>query len=166
VKPDGTFELRGLSGARLIRAMGLPQGWMLKSVQVNGVDVTDTGLEFKPGEALTGVDVVLTSRVTELSGTVKGPSGSAVTDYTLVVFSDDPQRWTLPGSRYVNGTRPDQDGRFRVRDLPPGGYYAVAADYIAQGEWGDPEQLDRLKAQATRFTLGDGESRTLDLKMK
>ena len=28
--------------------------------------------------------------------------------------------------------RPDQDGRFRFNNLPPGGYYAIAVDYVAQ----------------------------------
>ena len=90
VKADGTFELRGLTGTRLIRAVALPPGWMLKSVTVNGADVTDTGVEFKPGEAVTGLEVVLTSKVTEVSGTVKGSNGQPVKDYTLVVFSDEP----------------------------------------------------------------------------
>ena len=166
VKADGTFELRGLSGTRLIRANGLPPGWMLKSVAVNGADVTDTGVEFKPGEAVSGLDVVVTSKVTEVSGTVKGSNGQPVKDYTLVVFSDEPQRWAMPFSRYVTGVRPNQEGRFQVKNLPAGGYYAIATEYIAQGEWGDPDVLERLKARATTFSLDDGESRTLDLTLR
>ena len=41
---------------------------MLRSVRVNGDDVTDKGMEFKGTEAVTGVEVVLTSKVTELAG--------------------------------------------------------------------------------------------------
>jgi protocatechuate 3,4-dioxygenase beta subunit len=166
VKADGTFELRGLSGARIIRPAGLPAGWMLKEVRVNGAEVTDTGVEFKPGEALTGVEVVVTSKVTEVSGAVKAANGEPVKDYTVVVFADEPQRWTVPNSRYVYGARPDQEGRFQVKNVPPGGYYAIATEYIAQGEWGDPDVLERLKAKATKFSLGEGEAKRLELRIQ
>jgi Carboxypeptidase regulatory-like domain len=166
VKEDGTFELRGLTGTRVIRANALPPGWMLKSVLVNGADVTDTGAEFKAGEAVSQLEVVLTSKVTDVSGTVKGSNGQPVKDYTLVVFSDEPQRWAMPLTRYVAGARPNLEGRFQFKDLPAGGYYAIAIEYIAQGEWADPEVLERLKARATKFSLDEAESRTLELTLR
>ncbi len=165
VKPDGTFELKGLAGGRLLRATNLPPGWILKSVTANGVEITDTGMEFKTGDAVTGIEVTLTSKATELNGTVKSTGSEPVKDFTLVVFSEDPQRWTLPMNRYVTGIRPDQEGRFVLKNLPAGGYYVVALDYIAQGEWGDPDVLDRLKNKATRVSIRDGDTRTLDLKL-
>ena len=165
VKADGTFELKGLAGGRIIRIGNVPTGWTLKAVRLNGQDITDTGAEFKPGDAVTGLDVVLTPRPTQLSGTVTGAGGAQVKDYTVVVFSDDQQRWTLPQTRWVAGVRPDQDGRFQVRNLPPGSYYAVAVDYIEQGAWGDPDMLIRFRDVATTFSLREGEAKTLDLKI-
>jgi hypothetical protein len=61
--------------------------------------------------------------------------------------------------------RPDQDGRYRVTNLPPGHYYAIAVDYVAQGEWQDPEWLARAAKKATEFTLDEGANKTLDLKL-
>jgi hypothetical protein len=69
-------------------------------------------------------------------------------------------------SRWVAGARPDQDGRFKISNMPPGSYYAVALDYIEAGAWGDPELLDRLKSSAARFTLTDGETEALQLKVQ
>jgi hypothetical protein len=165
VAADGTFELRGLAGPRIIRALSPPQGWMLKSVHLHGIDVTDSGIDFKPGDPVSGIEVVLTSRLTEVTGTIKASDGSLMTDYTVVIFSEDPQKWTTTASRYITATRPDQGGRFRARYLPAGDYYAVAVDYIEQGAWGDPELLDRLKVKAKRFSLGEGETKTLDLDL-
>lgn len=165
VKADGTFELRGLMGTRIVRIGNLPPGWMLKSVRVNGQDITDIGMDFKSGEAVSGVEVTLTSKLTEVDGTVKDGS-QPLKDYTLVVFSDDTQKWSLPNSRYVTSTRPDQEGRFQVKNLPAGSYYIIAVDYLAQGEWNDPDVLERLKPKATSFSLDEGETKTLNLTLK
>lgn len=165
IKEDGSFQLKGLSGRRLVRANNLPPGWTLKSVRLNGEDVTDSGVEFKTGQDLSGLEVVASSKQTEITGGVTGSNGSPLKDYTVVVFSDDPQYWSLPFTRWVNGTRPDQEGRFRLRNLPAGSYNIVAVDYIEAGAWGDPELLDRLKSHARRITLSEGGSERVDLKL-
>jgi protocatechuate 3,4-dioxygenase beta subunit len=164
-KADGTFELKGLAGHRVIRANNLPSGWMLKAVRLNGTDITDAGVDFKAGEQLSNLEVVLTSKTTEIAGGVTTPDGKATKDYTVVVFSDDPDHWTVPMSRWIAGARPDQDGRFKISNMPPGTYYVVALDYIESGAWSDPELLDRLKTRAKRFTLNEGSVETLDLKI-
>ena len=165
VKADGTFELKSLSGTRIIRAVNVPSGWMLKSVRVNGNDITDSGMDFKTGESISGIEVTLTSKLTEVNGTVKDGS-QQVKDYTVVVFADEPQKWTLASSRYVTGARPDQEGRFQIKNLPAGSYYAIAIDYLAQGEWNDPDVLERLKPRASSFSVNEGETKTLNLTLR
>jgi protocatechuate 3,4-dioxygenase beta subunit len=165
LKEDGSFELKGLAGTRLIRMANNPPGWTVRSVKVNGNDVTDTGIEFKPGETVSGLEIELTNRSTSVTGSVTANDGATLKDYTVVIFSETPEHWRLPMTRWVTGTRPDQDGRFKVQNLPAGNYYAIAVDYVPQGEWGDPELLDRLKSKATRFSLDEGPTQTLDLKM-
>ena len=39
------------------------------------------------------------------------------------MFSEIPEQWRLPMTRWVTGTRPDQDGRFKVQNLPAGSYW-------------------------------------------
>jgi protocatechuate 3,4-dioxygenase beta subunit len=164
-KADGSFELKGLAGHRLIRVANLPTGWMLKSVTLNGKDITDAGAEFKGSEQVTNLEIVATSKVTEITGAVTDSNGAPMKEYTVVVFSDDPEQWALPMSRWITGARPDQDGRFKIRSMPAGSYYAIALDYIESGAWSDPELLDRLKTRAKRFTLADGQTETIDLKV-
>jgi protocatechuate 3,4-dioxygenase beta subunit len=166
LREDGSFELRGLAGHRLLRVFGLPPGWVVKSVSVEGHDATDAGFDFKPGAAVSGIDVVVTNKTTEINGTVTTANGQPVTDYTLVVFADDPAKWTLPQTRYVTAARPDQEGRVKIRNLPAGDYVAIAVEYLAQGEWGDPEVLERLKGKATPLTLQEGEIETLVVKLQ
>jgi hypothetical protein len=165
VKDDGAFELKGLAGPRLIRMANLPPGWTLKSVKVNGTDITDSGADFKPGDAVSGVEIELTQKVSSVAGTVTAADGSLLKDYTVVVFAESPELWRMPMTRWVSGTRPEQDGRFKMPNLPAGTYYAIAVDYLPQGEWGDPELLDRLRPKAKRFTLTEGAAQTLDLRL-
>ena len=127
--------------------------------------MTDSGIQLKGSDAVSGIEIVLSPKNTEIRGVVSSANGASVRDYTLVVFAQDPQKWTMPATRWVFGIRPDQDGRTRLRNMPPGAYYAIALDYVAQGEWMDPELLDRIKVKAQRFSLAEGESKTLDLKI-
>jgi len=165
VKENGTFEMTGLMGTRVLRVNVPPKGWFLKGVRFNGADVTDTGIEFKPGEEVEGIEIELTQKTTALSGTVSDAHGEAVKDCTVVVFADDPQKWPLPMNRWTASARPDQDGRFKFNNLPSGGYYAIAVDYVAAGDWNDPEWLERARAHATRFTLSEGAGKALELKL-
>jgi hypothetical protein len=165
VKDDGTFELKGLSGTRVIRIGNAPPGWVLKSVRLNGTDITDTGAEFKAGETTSGLEIELTQKSTTVTGGVTAADGALLKDYTLVIFSESPEHWRYPNTRWVSGSRPDQDGRVKVQNLPAGTYYAVAVDYLPTGEWGDPEILDRLKGKGRRFNLAEGATENLDLKL-
>jgi protocatechuate 3,4-dioxygenase beta subunit len=165
VKDTGTFDVDGLIGARVFRAANLPKGWVLKSVTLNGEDVTDKGIEFKPGQDVSGIEIELTSRSTSINGSVTDDRGNAVKDYTVVIFAEDEAKWALPMNRWMSSARPDQDGRFKFSNLPPGPYYAIAVDYVAAGEWQDPEWLSRASKKATRITLDDGGAKNLDLKL-
>lgn len=165
VTPEGTFEISGLAGPRLFRVANVPAGWLLKAIRLNGQDITDTGVDIRPSEPLTGLEVVLTNKNTEVAGSVKQGNDPA-TDYTVVIFSEDSQKWTVPMTRHIASARPTQEGRFQVKNLPEGSYYAVALEYIAQGDWFDPDVLERLKSKATRVTLEEGKVETLDLKLQ
>jgi hypothetical protein len=83
----------------------------------------------------------------------------------VIVFAESPELWRLPLTRWVHGARPDQEGRFRLQNLPAGDYLAVAVEYVPQGEWGDPDLLDRLRPKGKRFSLSDGASQALDLRL-
>jgi hypothetical protein len=80
------------------------------------------------------------------------------------VFAEDEARWGFP-TRFISTGRPDQDGRFRIRGLPPERYAALAVEYLEPGEELNPETLERLRPSATIFALAEGEVRALDLKL-
>jgi 5-hydroxyisourate hydrolase-like protein (transthyretin family) len=164
VADDWTFTLRGVSGKRIIRA-NPPPGWWLSTVTFNGTDVTDAGLEFKPGEEVSGLEITLTRKMATMSGTVQTAKSQPATDYVVVAFVADSAKW-VPPTRFVRTARPDQSGKFLLAGLPAGDYLVAALDYLEPGDESDPEALERLRAQATRIDVGSGESKVVSLKLK
>ena len=163
-KEDGTFEIRNVQGKRQLRAGGFPRGWSLKSITLNGQDITDTMVDVSAGQELSGVVVHLTQNAAEVTGTVQSSKGTAIADYVVVLFAPESERWTYP-SRFVHVSRPDQTGRFTISGVPEATYLAVALEYMEPGEETNPEFLEKLKALATRVSVGEGEKKTLTLKL-
>lgn len=164
VREDLTFDAPGLAGRRRFRVNNPPPGWYLKSVTHEDIDVTDSGMDFKEGEKVSDLKIMLTQRAAELSGTVQDSRGRQMTEYVVVAFSSDNRKWGFQ-SRFVRSTRPNQEGRFSIKGLPADEYVIVALDYLEAGEENDPEQLEKWIAIGTRVKLADGDSRVLTLKI-
>ncbi len=162
---DGTFVLSGVSaGSHLIRSAGAARGFILKSVTINGRDVTDSPMTLRSGENLSNVTVVFTDQQNEINGTLTNEQGTPMPDYTVLAFTTDSALWR-PQTRQIMTARPDQTGKYRIRGLPSGQYYMVAVDPAEQGEWFNPVYLDEHRMGAARVTLADGDIKTQDFKV-
>jgi len=160
-KDDWTFEVHGLSGRGFLRA-GTMGDWEMKRVLREDADVSDTPLDFSTD--VDGLVIELTQKVTTVSGGVSDDRNRPVLDATVVVFADDPARWWRQ-SRFIESARPDQQGRFTIRGLPPGKYVAIAVGYLEPGEEHDPDLLQDWRERGTRFTLSEAETRAMDLRL-
>jgi carboxypeptidase family protein len=164
VNDDLTFEIKAQPGQFRVALLGQIPGWSIRSVRHHGIDITDSGMEFRPNEDVAEVEVEVTNRVTDVSGIVTNPKGEAVKDYSIVVFPQDSEKWT-PNSRYMRTARPDQDGRYKVNGLPPGEYRVIALDYLDSNEWNDPQFLEGIRSKATTFSVNEGETKSVDLRI-
>ena len=139
-----------------------PDGWMVKAIVVSETDVTDSVLDLK-GQQDVPVRVVLTDRVSEVSGSIAVDGGVATP--SVIVFPYDASRWEPP-SRHVRTAIAAADGTYRITGLPAGArYLAVAVDSLEEGEGEDPVFLARVRDLGIAFDLADGEKRVVDLKM-
>jgi hypothetical protein len=163
VKDDWTFSVANVFGAARLVAM-VPDGWTVKTIIHDGRDVIDTPLEKKSGEELSGVQIVVVNRATRVTGQLVDTKGAPLQDGTIIVFADDAAKWR-EDSRWVRAVRPDQQGMYEIRGLPPGDYLATAVEYVEDGLWNDPEYLESLRQSAKKLTLGDGESQSIALKL-
>jgi hypothetical protein len=162
VTAEGTFELSGLDGQWMFRASA--PGWWLKAVRLNGEDITDRPVALHANTDVAGLEVVLTTRTTSVSGTAADPQGKMLHDYVLLLFPQDTTKWHW-NSRFLATGRPDQHGRFKLNNVPPGDYFVAAVREVEAEEWTDPEVLARLKGRATRLTLAEGDHKTVDVPL-
>lgn len=163
VTDDSTFTTPGLYGPARLRVT-LPDEWAVKSIQFDGRDVTDETLEARSGDVLGNVQVVVTNKVNVVSGSITDAKGAATADGTVLVFADDAQKW-IDDSRFVRSARPDQQGTFQIKGLPPGDYLAVAMDYIEDGSWNDPEYLESIRRYGQRIRLAGSGTQTVALRL-
>jgi hypothetical protein len=68
-------------------------------------------------------------------------------------------------ARYTRTVRPDQQGRFQTRGLPPGDYLAAAVESLEQGGHWDPAFRKQVETTARRFRLTEGQTATVDLTL-
>ncbi len=170
LQPDFTFVMEGIHGPRRLVVNRPPSGWMMKSVTAGGVDVTDAVLPLGTrDQSLSDVEIVLTNRITELTGTVTDSRGQPAAGYTLLVFPTDRDRW-YSGSRFFRRAAAEAAGNFSVRGLPPGDYFLAPVSgmsVLREGNdaWQDLEVLDLLSLRATHVTLSEGQKLSINAQL-
>jgi len=165
---SGQFSAFGFAGGRYVIRVGpAPQGWFLQSITYGGRDVLDTPLNIEAADA-TGVTFTFTDRPTEVIGTVRNSSGNSDPGATVIVFPSDSQTWSSMwiNSRRFRSMRVESTGVFKLSPLSAGSYFIVAIPDEVAGDWQDPSFLDALSRTASQFTLVEGESKTLDLRIR
>ena len=176
---DGSFRLEGAFGTQHLRAVEarmIPGAeapginvralqevtpatralttWWMKSIALNGRDVTDEPIDFDQG----GINLVvtMTNRAASVRGTVAWNRAPGRQRPAVVVFVDDDTRWTRP-SRLVGASEVDEAGRYDVRGLPAGDrYLAVAVEGAARAVLARPEMLAALRPLATPLRVDEG----------
>ena len=155
--------MKNLSGHRLIRVSVRNPGWMLQRVTRMGSDITDEVIDFTKDD-FDAVEVFLTNRVTSISGRVTDEKANPVSACSVLIFAGDRGKWG-EHSRFIQLATASHDGSFSVTGLPPEDYFAIAIPATQVTPWQDPDFLRSLEHSATRFLLGDGEAKTLTLRL-
>ena len=168
VHDDGTFVMQGITGTRRIVPTRLPEGWALREVRVNGIDVTDRPLTFGGREqSLNDVEVLLTDRVGEISGTLLDGDGRVVSGSFVVAMAMD-RELRYPESRLLRRAAPDASGAFRIASLSAGAYYVVGVRAVpidGEDAWQDATFLDSMTPAAISVTVHDGEAQRIALRV-
>lgn len=171
VKPDGTFVIEGLTPGPYRMSVTMPTRtgplptWTVRHIMYEGRDISELAFDVQPGVDVTGLNAVLTDRVTEVTGHVLDQQGRPVTDYSVVLLPADEQFWRTGTRRRPAPQRPDTTGRFRLIDLPAGEYYLALVTEFEPEQLSDTTFLQSLIPSAIKFTLAEGEHKVQDVKI-
>jgi protocatechuate 3,4-dioxygenase beta subunit len=160
VAADGSFQLRAGFGKVLFRVGA--QGWTLKSVTIDGEDVTDTPYDASAGGG--ALRIVLTDKTQTVSGAVESRNQPARGSY--VIIQPEADMVAAAAQRYSRVARPDESGRYTVNGLPPGRYVAAAVESLSQGTEWSPAFRQMLLGSGESFTLTEGQTLALNLRLR
>ncbi len=160
---DFTFRLTDVSEGPSRFNVSLPGGgFYLKSIRLEGRDVTDQVVEFRNNERFQGVEVIISAQGAQLNGTVrKEENNELVKGATVVLFAADPQR--LGKTRFIKITQTDQQGSFVLKGVVPAEYVVCALINHEAGAETDAAFLQAVEKLGKRVELRAGASKTEDL---
>ena len=155
---SGDFVIEGVRPARnRLRMYGLPDGYYLRSAFFGRQNVLEDGLDLagkvEPGQLL---NLTVSPGAGQVQGIVR--RGDAPVRRGLVrIFSETPNPYRGGISFEWTG----EDGRFVIKNVPPGKYllraYASAAD--------DDDASSTDSANTAKVDLAENESKTVQLKL-
>jgi len=158
ISAAGTFRIPQIVEGTYNIAVSDPM-YFVKQARYAGADVAGSPLKFT-GDASSTLEVVISSRVSRLSGTVTDsllqPSAGA-----QVVLVPDNRR---DNREFYYVATTDARGRYTLENIWPGDYKLFAWEAIEYSQWFDPNILKRYEPQAQPVQLGESNRKTLDLK--
>jgi hypothetical protein len=156
----GTFSIASVFPDRYyLNVSGLPEGAYVKSVKLANQEVIDKGIDLSNFRTTAALDVVLSLNGATLEGTVTADDKPATGSYVAVLA--DPLR---AGQPYLNKfATADQDGKFTIQGLAPGGYKVYAWEEPQSELSRDPGLATPFEQRAVKINLDEGASQHVDL---
>jgi hypothetical protein len=136
--------------------------WWLKSIAIEGREALDGPLDLQTSTR--NVVVTLSDTASELTGHVTSPAGEPATNAMVVVFPVDRRGWFFY-SRRIAQAPVDAQGRYVVRNLPPGDYLMVVSATLEAFEWFDRDTLEKLAPSAVKVSIRGNEAVTRDISV-
>jgi hypothetical protein len=151
---QGEFQTKGHEAGKYFLNVTAGGAWQLKSATLGGRDLLDGPIEIRDSD-LAGVVVTFTDKIGQVTGSVRSPGKTDLSETSVVLFPADYRTWIDNGmnprrSRTVRATKP---GAFTIPNVPAGDYLIVAIDRSAPADLQDPANVESLSRGATRVSV-------------
>jgi len=161
VTKDGTFVASASAETFSLRPFGMPPEFYLKSARLGDIDVLENGFTVT-GTPLSGLEVVISPKGAEVSGTVANKDGKMLPGAVVVLQPTSAKAHRVADLQKT--ITADQNGSFRMRGLTPGEYKLHAFEGVEGSEAGDVEMLKEYEAKAVNLSLKEGAREAKELK--
>jgi protocatechuate 3,4-dioxygenase beta subunit len=164
VDNDLSFTLSGFFGPVRLSVRGVPRGWVVKSIRYNGQDITVLPVEFA-SDPRQQVEVVLTSRVAIVTGTVTDDGGKPAAGAMVFLLPADP-KLAATELMFYRAYGAFKEGRFTAGGIRPGDYLIVALSAgQAEALTRQRPKVERLAKYAERISLIENDRLTMNLRV-
>jgi len=160
VAQDGTFRISNLTPAKYMVSVGpLAPGAYVKSIRWGAQEFSNTLLDLTSGNG--GVmEIVVSPNGAGLNGVARNGQGEVVGNVMVTVWPAI--RVVTDSAGGVHNLRTSAQGTFQLRGLSPGEYYVAVWDEVSQDLSRIPEFLDLFRAAATKVSLAEGETASIE----
>jgi hypothetical protein len=162
-RADGSFLLLDVKQDTYdIEVAGLPEGYYLKSARFGNVDAIEDGLRIVGESPSLPLVLEASPAAGEVDGIVQMANGKSACNGTVVLVPDANRRSV---ERYYQEAEVDHVGHFVLRGIAPGAYKLFAFDDAEEVGYRNPESLQPYENQGQPTEIGEGEHRTISLKL-
>jgi hypothetical protein len=157
---DGGFQMKDIVAGRYYpRLMPVPEGCYLRTVTLGSARLGDDGLEIPASAGGGMLEFRLAPTAATVEGTVQDGEGNPAAGMTVVLVPES-------HAYALYQTAPsDQNGAFRMKNIPPGIYRLFAWQEVEPGIYYDPEFVKPLESAAEKLVLTDSDRRTVTVKV-
>jgi len=164
VAEDGSFDTYGAPPGKYILAVAnVPRPWSVRSVAVDGRNVTDTPVRLSDGE-MAGVVVTLTDTAKKavVRGKVVGGDGQAPIEVLLIPADQTTWMDGIPRARSVRESEVSPDGAYEIAGVAAGDYVLVAVS--GNGPAWSTRFFGQAAQRGSLVHVGEGSDVSLNLQ--
>ena len=166
LKDDLSFEAQVPPGRYFVSGFARTGGWKVTDVSLANQSLAGQLVDVD-ANGVSGVELVLTNRTSEVRGTITGADGKPSGDVWVVLFSSDSRRWHVGSSR-LSGVQADASGEFKFDAVLPSDDYliiAVPGAMLEPEQWRDPATLQTLRPRAQRVIVEESSENIVNLQV-
>jgi hypothetical protein len=169
ISKDGSFTIEPLKPGKIYLTAGASlygsaanAKYYVKSITLNGTDLTQHPLTIEAGQVITNVKIVLAADSAQAKIQLLDAAGKPVPAKPLVVVSVDPSKWSFDNQRAMGVT--DVDGMLQFSGAP-GEYLVLVA--AKNDKW--PPTSEGVRAAlgtAARISLRPGDNKIIAVPVR